>query len=225
MRKEATNATYPKSQSAACWRYPLYPPWLFVRFLLHQPKGNQPMTREQWLLKASDLMRPWFKEAGKPLPDTIHVSIGFTGSRSKKAIGACWAIEASADNAHQIYIVPTIDGELPILSVLAHELVHAALPTGTGHKKPFQTLAAAIGLEGPWKATTAGPELTKRLKAIAAKLGPIPHPLLTNYQPKKQTTRLRLWVCQCEEPIKLRVAKDELDITCNTCGELFQRAD
>ena len=34
-------------------------------------------------------------------------------------------------------------------------------------------------------------------------------------------SRLRLWECECVPPVKLRVARDELDITCNCCNSNF----
>lgn len=37
-------------------------------------------------------------------------------------------------------------------------------------------------------------------------------------------SRLRLFVCECvPSPIKVRVARDEFDCTCNTCNTLFKR--
>lgn len=36
-------------------------------------------------------------------------------------------------------------------------------------------------------------------------------------------SRLRLFVCDCPAPIKVRVARDAFDCTCNTCNSLFHR--
>ena len=36
-------------------------------------------------------------------------------------------------------------------------------------------------------------------------------------------SRLRLFMCSCPNPIKVRVARDEFNCTCNTCNTLFQR--
>lgn len=35
-------------------------------------------------------------------------------------------------------------------------------------------------------------------------------------------SRLRLWVCGCAKPVKVRVASDAFDATCNLCGERFR---
>jgi hypothetical protein len=36
-------------------------------------------------------------------------------------------------------------------------------------------------------------------------------------------SRLRLYECKCERPIKVRVASDAFDATCNACGSAFER--
>lgn len=36
-------------------------------------------------------------------------------------------------------------------------------------------------------------------------------------------SRLRLFQCECTPPIKVRVARDEFDCTCNTCNTVFNR--
>ena len=36
-----------------------------------------------------------------------------------------------------------------------------------------------------------------------------------------QGTRQRLWECQCDPPVKLRCAKDDLQVRCEICGEVF----
>jgi hypothetical protein len=37
-------------------------------------------------------------------------------------------------------------------------------------------------------------------------------------------SRLRLWHCQCPRPVKVRVASDTFDATCNVCHAAFTRA-
>lgn len=135
-------------------------------------------TREQWLLEAVEEFRPWFKEAGHPLPKKISVSCGFP--RSKKAIGVCHApywIEDEKHRHHQIWICPTQADCTRVLDILLHELCHAALPDGTKHGAPFRKLATSFGLEGKMTATfvTEGTDLHKRLRELAKKLGKYPH--------------------------------------------------
>lgn len=177
-------------------------------------------TREAWLLDAVDKMRPWFDEADKPLPENIHVSIGFASR--KKAIGQCWQPQASAKGVHEIFICPTHPDDVTMLDTLVHELCHAALPGNTGHRKPFAKLAEHVGLLPPWTATHAGDELKSRLNAIIEEIGPSPHGQLSAAcMPKKQTTRLRLFECDCGT--KVRLARDEFHATCDDCGSQFER--
>lgn len=153
-------------------------------------------TREAWLESAVDLMRPWFKLHTKPLPDRLRVSIGFA-FLGRKFIGECWNAEASSDGTREIFLSP-ISEPLKLLGVLVHELCHAALPSKTGHRKPFQKLAAAIGLVGPWKSTSESPGLVARLNDLLTKLGPIPHATLNPGLSGKKKQSTRLGKCQCK---------------------------
>jgi hypothetical protein len=38
-------------------------------------------------------------------------------------------------------------------------------------------------------------------------------------------SRMRLYVCACEKPVKVRVASDTFDATCNACHSAFTRAE
>jgi hypothetical protein len=64
--------------------------------------------------------------------------------------------------------------------VLAHELVHATVGTAAGHGKPFKQCALKIGLQGPMRATTAGPEFRAWTEALIGRIGPYPAGFLTD---------------------------------------------
>jgi hypothetical protein len=179
-------------------------------------------TRELWLLKAADELRPWFEKAGAEVPKQIRVSVGFC--KGRKAIGQCWPADASKDETHQIFICPTHESDIDMLDTLLHELVHAALPKGTAHRRPFAKLAEAVGLEPQpkWKNAGATVETKERLNAILKAIGPSSHGgLLIPERERKQTTRLRLYECECQPPIKLRVARDDLAAHCDMCEAAF----
>jgi uncharacterized paraquat-inducible protein A len=36
---------------------------------------------------------------------------------------------------------------------------------------------------------------------------------------------MRLWECKCERPVKVRVASDEFEATCDRCNAKFERGD
>lgn len=156
-------------------------------------------TREDWLREAAQQWRPLFKQLGKPLPDKLRIGVGWmaTGVRSK-AIGQAWHDDASKDGTREVTISLKLDDPVAVLATLRHELCHTALPKGTAHKRPFKVLAEAVGLEGPAKATFAGPALRKELVALVKVLGPYPHAAMDPFtEKKKQTTRMLK--AECEE--------------------------
>lgn len=155
-------------------------------------------TRELWLNEAIQEFRSGlFKRLGYSIP-ALRISVGLPHGRgSIKAIGQCWPSRSSKDKMISIFISPRIDNTDLVLSTLAHELIHAHLDCKHGHHGPFKKIALAIGLRGPMRATTAGPELSIELAIIKNKLGDIPHSkLFLDKNPiKKQTTRLIKMEC------------------------------
>ena len=108
---------------------------------------------------------------------TLH-SVGqcHTGSHIKEA-----------GKAAVIFIRPSEwKDPVTVLDTLTHEAVHAALPTGSGHKAPFSKLCKEIGLtKGKPKFASAGPELLERLNAIAYELGDFPLGCIRLCRPEK----------------------------------------
>ncbi len=157
-------------------------------------------NREAWLNHVATALRPLFAGAGASLP-AVRIAIAFpsTGRRGKR-IGECWDKSASADGTFEIMIRPDVDDPLEACAILAHELVHAAVGIPAGHRKDFRRVAVAIGLTGPMRSTTAGPEFVASTAAILAEAGPIPHARLNfdglSDKPKKQGTRLVKCVCE-----------------------------
>lgn len=154
------------------------------------------LTREAWLVAATELLRNGlFAEHGAVIP-TVRVSVGFPGGGSaRKRIGEYWHASACEDAVPQIFISPVLEA-FPALDTLVHELVHACTP-GAGHKKPFKVLALKLGMVGPMRSAGAGPELKQRLNALMEKeLGPYPHARVNLSERKKQGTRMLKCECQ-----------------------------
>ena len=180
-------------------------------------------TREAWLLEASNLLAPILKDADLGLGD-VRVSCGWPArgalARSKRRVGECWPAGLNKDGQSHVFVSPCKDDALEVLGILLHELIHAALPAKVGHKGPFTRAAKACGLEGKPTQTVVGEPLAARLNAeIIPALGLYPHVAIDTSTKPKQGTRLRLYECQC--PVKVRVASDEFDATCNVCSEPF----
>jgi hypothetical protein len=159
-------------------------------------------NRETWLNQIAAKLAPTFAEKGAPLPARIRIAIAFpsTGSRGKR-IGECWDKTASGDGSFEIMIRPDIDDPTEAAAILTHELCHAAAGIAAGHGKAFKRIANAMGLVGPMKSTTAGPEFLALAAPILSKVGPLPHARLDlgglTTKPKKQTARLIK--CECDE--------------------------
>jgi hypothetical protein len=190
-------------------------------------------TREAWLHAGIESMRPLFLNAGNPLPGAVHVSVGFPSvgglARKRRRLGECWSSAASKDGNHHIFVSPLLNDAIEILDVLTHELVHSAVGTPAGHGPVFRRAALALGLQGPMRSATAGPDLRAQLAALATRLGDLPHAgLFCDPTRKKQSTRLlkvdcpdcgyvaritARWIaaglptCPCGEPMHLNVAE------------------
>jgi hypothetical protein len=101
-------------------------------------------TRERWLGRAIDLMRPEFAAAGAPLPEHLAVSCSWPSGNARTVIGECWVAEASSRGYVEVFISGVLDqvaGVQGVLVTLRHELVHAA--GRRGHGKEFKTLGRA----------------------------------------------------------------------------------
>lgn len=182
------------------------------------------MTREQWLLSLTNAFRPRFEELGHPIPADVYTSVGFPSKRplgKKKRIGECW--HGGTDQPH-VYVSPLLDQD-DAAHVLLHELIHAALPTGSGHKKPFISLAKALGLCKPWTATTPSDECREWLESLVADIGPYPHDALAVQMQKEKPQATRLLKLECGCGRILRGAKKTIDlgpIVCGVCMGPFQ---
>lgn len=189
-------------------------------------------TREAWLIAATsaldtDLLAPNGYQHGE-----VRVSCGWPArgalSASKRRIGECWHRDGNADGHAHIFVSPVLSDHVTVLATLLHELLHASLPLKAKHGKTFAKAATRVGLEGKPTATTASAALAERLNALRDTLGDYPHASIdATSKLKKQTTRMRLYLCQCEPDKsagitnKVRVASDHWQATCDRCGAQF----
>ena len=147
---------------------------------LNSTNNSPPLrqTREAWLEAAIDTFRPRFVEIGYPLPDRIHISIGFGyGAKRENStiLGQCWKRAASADDVNHIFVGPEEADTMEILVTVLHELIHAALDCADGHRGRFAEAATRLGFTGPMTLTPPSVELAAELVCIAEALGEFPH--------------------------------------------------
>lgn len=188
-------------------------------------------TREPWLEAAADeLGRSVFFPAGHPLPQ-VKVTIGFPSekgvSKERRALGQCWAREASEDGLNQIFLNPTLTSAEKIVDVLVHELVHAVDNCKSGHKGEFWKICKAIGLTEGTPATASADLVLKAVIAtICHDLGPLPHATLNALgEEKKQSTRLLKVECPaCGYTCRIAAKWIEYGLPICPCGSLMATA-
>lgn len=187
------------------------------------------MTREAWLNRLTDKLRPLFIAAGAPLPPKVRISCGWptrkpaADAKGVRALGQCFSRAASAAGINEVFVSPVVADAQNAAAILVHELVHAADDCANGHGAAFKRIATAVGLAGPMRSTTAGPELENRLNALIAELGPYPHARLDyNKDRKKQTTRMLKLVCpECGYTVRTTRQWIEQGLPTCPCGEEF----
>jgi hypothetical protein len=137
---------------------------------------------------------------------------------------------------------------------VAHECAHVLAPRGAGHGVEWKAAARRLGLRRPAAVGHAGvedldPALVELLRQIPSpqdgrpinragfaggkRVGTIsgpPCPLGigtaggTSRGPGSGS-RLRLYVCQCERPVRVRVASNDFLARCLVCNASFKRAE
>lgn len=207
------------------------------------PHDRKPTNREDWLHDFTEAARPYFMVAGHSLPTHLRIGVGWSsgGGRATSVIGECYYGTASADGARAIIITPgkgMDDGER-VADVLTHELAHAALVEGTGHRGPFKRLVTALGLIGPATSTVAGPGWHAWADPIIAELGPYPHAVLDlgaaggiakpggggiiggGFRTGRKTQTTRMLLARCEHPecdYQVRLTRKWADVGLPFCG-------
>lgn len=170
----------------------------------HTPEETT-LNREAWLQRFVSLAIPVIRQrTGHTPQQPVKISCGFplTGGRPRKGggftAGECFVLPPSTERKyHQIFVHPSLVKPLDVGGTVFHEVLHAALPHGVGHRRPFSQAAKKLGLEG--KPTHAGvkegTELADVVEEIVAQLGDYPHEGLSPSSGPKQTTRLIKVMC------------------------------
>jgi len=183
-------------------------------------------TREVWLRNAIERLAPIIKKAATQgdLPP-VYVSVGFPkGARGRgREIGQCWDGQSSRDGQQHVFICPTLADAEQVLPVLLHELIHATVGCAEKHRGHFAKTMKAAGMVKPFTCSVPSPELSAALSKIAEALGPYPHAALAIPVRGSKGSRLRLWECGCG--VKVRVARDEFNATCDDCSQPFERKE
>lgn len=163
------------------------------------------VTREDWLIAATVAIRPILAAMGEAQIPAVRVTCGWPhkgGAGGKaRAMGQCWNPEASDDGHAEIFISPMEDDPRTVFAVLVHELIHACLPKGTGHKAPFVKVARAVGFAKPFTQFNPTDQLWQWVDPILASLGDYPHAKLNprGSEGEKKPQKNRQILCECFE--------------------------
>lgn len=184
------------------------------------------LTREQWLQKAVAYLRLDAADKGIVIPE-VKVSCSWPGGGdSQKRIGECWSRAASQAKVNEIFISPKLEDVAQVISVLAHELMHAVDDCKNGHGAAFKALGTKMGLEG--KATSMslpGPVAAAHASFLVGVHGDYPHRTLDKSMSpvKKQKTRMIKCECHaCGSVWRLTqsvIDKVEGEMSCPACHE------
>jgi hypothetical protein len=182
------------------------------------------LLREYWLQRAVAFLIDHMVRCGLARV-VVRVSCGWPSrgglGQRQAVIGQCFAPQVCADGVSQIFISPRIADSIEVLGTLLHELVHASVGVQQKHLAPFSQAARKVGLVGPPTATVVGPSLRPLLQQYVEQVGTYPHAAITPQIKGKVGSRLRLYECHCQPPVKVRVAHDEFQARCLVCGGVF----
>lgn len=170
-------------------------------------QANAARLREEWLATLAELFRPAIEDrAGVTFP-SFRVTCGFPSRGGEmggktRVRGQCWSAEASDDRHAEIFISPVEDDAAQVAAILAHEMVHAALPNA-GHGKPFQAAMRTLGHTAPFTSCNLTDAWAAWTAPLVAQVGPYPHAKLNAMRavaaPKKQNARLLKATCGGED--------------------------
>lgn len=162
------------------------------------------ITREAWLTRLAEKLIARFAVAPRgPWRVTCGWPSTHGTARVTRRLAECWSPKASADGTIEIIVSIGLDDPLEVAAALAHELGHAHLPDGVGHRGAFPTLMRSMGLLGKPTATVAGPAFQAAATALLAELPSYPHRRLDYTQRKKQATRMIRARCECGYTVRL----------------------
>jgi len=210
-------------------------------------EGN--FTRESHLHDARSVFASRLNEPEKAKALAAKLLYG-TGDRS--VYGTCHYGRWLREQTHEVIEISAFAEESleQLWVTLAHELAHVLAGWEAGHGPSWKAAAKRLGFMRP---LAVGPARVEDLDPqVAMLLRSIPRPqdgrpineTTSTIEPVRKTrpgcplgigtaggtsrgpgsgSRLRLYVCECEEPVRVRVASDNFLAQCMTCSAAFKR--
>jgi len=160
------------------------------------------MNREAWLTAVVVMAEAMFKAAELEYPEAWRVSCGFPSKggagSNRKTVGECHYEMNSGDGFREMFVSPYLGTSVDAIKTLLHEVVHACLGPGKGHRAEFSQACKRLGFEGkPTQAVPSDEVWGPFFEAAVAKLGEYPHATSNTAGRKKQATRMIKVACPC----------------------------
>lgn len=126
--------------------------------------------RDEWFQGVVSELRSEYRGRHLDIPP-VHVSF----APLKSIVGETYARFTSPDNINRIYISSDLASDtVKVITVLAHESIHAMLDCRGGHGREFVMLAKMAGLSRPFTQAVLGSDLRDRITGIRERLGDCP---------------------------------------------------
>lgn len=139
------------------------------------PKHKPNRSREESLRCGVSQLRDWFASKGVTVPADVCVSCGFpSGGAAHKRLGECWPRARSDYKRNEVFVNAIASDGTMVLSILAHELLHAADDCESKHSTQFTAMSKLIGFSGGKHSAPQSAEAKAAMAEIAASLGLYP---------------------------------------------------
>lgn len=189
------------------------------------------MNREAWLTEMAARAVPLcFRDFTMP-PYRVTCGWPCSGGLAAKSrrIGECHGAESSKSGHFEIFVSPVLDDPLDVAGTVCHELAHVVAGIEAAHGKEFVRVCRAAGLTaGKPRSVGPGPQLTERLRAITARLGPYPHAAIIGERKEKEkkpptSTSVECVECGCRMTISYNWLGRAGPPTCGCGGKTEER--
>jgi hypothetical protein len=227
---------------------PLIPAYM-ARVPTPTVRHDPAVTHETFLHAVRDAVLSRVKPADRARLGEAKLTYG-AGSGAYR--GICVYDAWTNGSAHAFIEIAASGEESPVqlAGTTVHELGHVLAGSGAGHGAAWRAACKVLGLDAvsaagqDYQPAHFAPELWWTIERLPfptdgrptfhASIGVAPRRPLRPCPLGRGTrggrsrgpgsgSRLRLWECSCQPPIKARVARDQWDATCNVCQTAYTR--
>lgn len=207
-----------------------------------------PLTHEQFIHAIREIVVPRLNEEADRRK-LVASKLVYGAGDGRAARGVCFFDAWQRDEGYALLEVCAFgeESEVQLAGTTIHELGHCLAGPDAGHSSEWKRACTSLGLircEAAGQAYAAydfAPEVWERIARLPSpsdgvptrrtggNSSPRPCPLGTGTRGgisrgPGSGSRLRLYKCECQRPVKVRVASDDFRARCLRCESVFQRA-